>query len=470
MRKSIGLIVVMAVTLLLWFMPVSWLGLDAMTVLQQRALAVFVFAALMWIFEIIPAWATSVSIITILLFTVSNEAFLLTPLSNGSFAEGTAASHADLMASFANPIIILFLGGFILANSANKVGLDAFLAKNILQLFGKRPAFVLLGFLLLNGVFSMFMSNTATAAMMFTFMVPVLSRMPKDERGRIGLALSIPVAANLGGLGTPIGTPPNAIAIGQLEAMGIEVSFQTWMMHMVPYVIVMLFLAWGLLLWLYPFKSETIVVEIEDSKPHGRDYWIVVVTFVLTIALWITGEWTGCDSNVVAMVPFAIFAVTGVFKKEDFANIDWAVLWMVAGGFALGTACNQTGLDDMLLHVIPFASWSTLVVILVSGFLIYAISTFISNTSAANMVMPILALLGTALGDSLTPYGGATSLLVYVAINCSLAMTLPISTPPNAIASSTGLVPTLNMVKVGVVISVAGALLGFGWIVMFPLQ
>ena len=468
-KKRIGLLAVIVLTLFVGFMPMSWIGMDGMTVLQQRSLAVFVFAAMMWILEIIPAWATSVCIISLLLFSVSDEGFLLTPLAGGGFAEGTVADHVELMASFANPIIILFLGGFVLAGSAGKVGLDAFLAKNLLRMFGSRPHFVLLGFLLLNGLFSMFMSNTATAAMMFTFIVPVLKRMPRDERGCTGLALSIPIAANLGGLGTPIGTPPNAIALAQLSELGVHIGFRTWMLHLVPYVFIMLLFAWLLLMWLYPFKSRKIIVEIEDSKPHGRDYWIVVGTFVATIMLWITGEWTGYDSNIIAMVPIAVFSATGIFGKEDLAKIDWAVLWMVAGGFALGTACSRTGLGTMLINAVPFSSWAVWVVIIVAGLMIYVISTFISNTSAANLLMPILALLGTAMGSSLTPYGGVATLLVYMAVGASLAMTLPISTPPNAIACSTGLVPTRQMLLVGTVIGVVGAIVGYAWIVLFPL-
>lgn len=461
---------VAVLTLFVGLMPMSWIGLDSMTILQQRSLAIFVFAAMMWILEIIPAWATSVCIITLLLFSVSDEGFLLTPLPDGGFVEGTVAGHVELMESFANPIILLFLGGFVLAGCAGKVGLDAFLAKNLLRMFGRRPQFVLLGFLLLNGMFSMFMSNTATAAMMFAFMVPVLKRMPHDERGCIALALSIPIAANLGGIGTPIGTPPNAIALAQLSELGIHIGFKTWMLHLVPYVFVMLLFAWVLLLWLYPFKSKKIIIDIEDSKPHGRDYWMVVATFVVTIMLWITAEWTGYDSSAVAMVPVAIFSATGIFDKDDLARIDWAVLWMVAGGFALGTACKRTGLGTMLISAVPFSSWAVWMIIIVAGLMIYAISTFISNTSAANLLMPMLALLGVAVEPSLTPYGGVASLLVYMALSASLAMTLPISTPPNAIASSTGLVPTRHMLFVGSIIGVVGAILAFTWIVMFPLK
>ena len=187
------------------------------------------------------------------------------------------------------------------------------------------------------------------------------------------------------------------------------------------------------------------------------------------IALWVTEEWTGIDSNAVAMVPFAVFAVTGIFAKEDFLQIDWAVLWMVAGGFALGTAFHHTGLGDMFINAIPFKSWSVWLVFLMSGFVIYAISTFISNTSAANLLMPILALVGTAMGDNLAVLGGVTSMLLFVAVNTSLPMTLPISTPPNAIASSTGFVTTRDMLIVGLIIGIVGFVLGFGWILLFPL-
>jgi sodium-dependent dicarboxylate transporter 2/3/5 len=125
---------------------------------------------------------------------------------------GTPISNSALMGSFAHPTIMLFMGGFVLAITATKYKLDAALAKFMLAPFGTRSEFVMLGFILVTAIFSMFMSNTATAAMMLAILSPVLSSLPADGKGRIGLALSIPIAANIGGIGTPIGTPPNAIA------------------------------------------------------------------------------------------------------------------------------------------------------------------------------------------------------------------------------------------------------------------
>jgi sodium-dependent dicarboxylate transporter 2/3/5 len=304
--------------------------------------------------------------------------------------------------------------------------------------------------------------------MLLAFLTPLLARLPDGDGTKAAWVMAIPVAANLGGLGTPIGTPPNAIAIGQLAQSGIEVGFGSWMLHMVPYVIVMLVISWGILIWLYPMSDERVSLDIEVPTEFGRDFWIVAVVFPLTIGLWITSEWTHIDSNVVAMIPFAVFAVLGIFKSEDFSRIEWHVLWMVAGGFALGHCLNDTGLANVLVKAIPFAEWSTLILMLGAGLIIYMLSTFISNSSAANLLMPMLAVVATSMNEQMAAVGGTANMLVFVALSCSLAMTLPISTPPNALACSSGLVQTRDMVKVGLIIGVVGAVLGFFWLKVFP--
>ena len=235
-KYGVLLPIVLLVTLFLWCVPVSFFGIDALTVVQQRVIALFVFAALMWMFEIIPNWATSVLIIVVALLTVSDKG--LGFFCNPEF--GQLVSYKKIMSSFADPVVMLFLGGFVLAIMAERFGLDVTLAKSLLSVFGTKPKMVLLGFLIIISVFSMFMSNTATAAMMLAFLAPVLHKLPSDDKGKIGLALSIPVAANLGGIGTPIGTPPNATAKGYLEQAGIDVSFGDWCVHMIPYVIIMI--------------------------------------------------------------------------------------------------------------------------------------------------------------------------------------------------------------------------------------
>lgn len=461
-KQVVLLPLILAVTLVLWFVPSGFYGIEGLTVVEQRTIAIFVFTALMWMFEVIPTWTTSVLSIVIMLLTISDSSIWFMKESYDAAEMGTFVSYKSILATFADPVIMLFLGGFILAIATTKVGLDVQLAKALLKPFGKKSEFVLLGFLLVIGLFSMFMSNTATAAMMLTFLAPVLRTLPPDGKGRIALALSIPIAANLGGIGTPIGTPPNAIALGYLnDTLHLGVGFGEWMLVMVPYVLVMLFISWGLLLMFFPFKQKTIELRIENTHEKTWQTYVVYVTFAVTILLWMLDRVTGINSNVVAMIPVGVFCVTGIITKDDLKEINWSVLWMVAGGFALGLALQKTGLAEHLVNSIPFASWKPLAVVLVSGFIGYFISNFISNTAAANLIVPIICAVGVGMGDSLLAVGGLRTLLVGVVLSTSLAMLFPISTPPNALAHSTGLVTTKDMAKIGILIGIIGYILGY---------
>ena len=433
---------------------------------QQRVIAIFVFTALMWILEVIPTWTTSVVAIVSILLTTSNKGlgFLMDKDNVGSLT-----NYKDVMAAFADPVIMLFLGGFVLAFAATKVGLDVQLAKVMLKPFGKNPKTVLLGVLLVIGIFSMFMSNTATAAMMLTFLTPVLLTLPADGGGRISLALAIPIAANIGGMGTPIGTPPNAIALGALQDAGYNITFVDWMIRMVPLVLVLLVIAWLILFKMFPFKAKSIELKIEakPTKTTPFQKYVVWVTFALTIILWIFESVFKVNSNIVAMIPFAVFSATGILKARDLEHINWAVLWMVAGGFALGTALNQTGLASALIENIPFLSWNPLVVMIIGGLICYFLSNFISNSAAANLVVPILVVVGKAMqgNESFDALGGLPAMIVGIAIAASVAMCLPVSTPPNALAHSTGMITTKQMATMGIILGVVGLALGYAMLI-----
>ena len=472
LKRCLSFLVVCIFTFFLALVPTSFFGvnpdtgLPIFTLTQQRVIAIFVFTAMMWILEVIPTWTTSVVAIVSILLTTSNKGlgFLIAKENIGALT-----NYKDVMAAFADPVIMLFLGGFVLAFAATKVGLDVQLAKVMLKPFGTNPKTVLLGVLLVIGTFSMFMSNTATAAMMLTFLTPVLATLPKDGGGRISLALAIPIAANIGGMGTPIGTPPNAIALGALQDAGYAITFAGWMFRMVPYVIIMLVIAWVLLMKLYPFKAKSIELKIEGQEVKATPFqkYVVWVTFALTIILWVGEQWFKINSNIVAMIPFAVFSATGIMKAKHLEHINWAVLWMVAGGFALGTALNQTGLASTLIKTIPFASWNALVVMLVGGFICYFLSNFISNSASANLVVPILIVVGKALmgNPHFESLGGVPAMIVGVAICASLAMCLPVSTPPNALAHSTGMITTKQMATVGIIIGVVGLVLGYSMLI-----
>ena len=461
LKKTVQAIFVALVTLLLWNLPTESFGIVGLTVVQQRIIAIFAFATLMWVMEVVSSWATSVTIMGLMLLFTSTSG--IKPMCDPEVV-GELLPYKGIMACFADPVVMLFLGGFVLAIAATKTGLDAQLAKVLLKPFGQKSDNVLLGFLLITALFSMFVSNTATAAMMLTFLTPVFKQLPPEGKGRISLALSIPVAANLGGMGTPIGTPPNAIAIKYLndpEGLNLNLGFGEWMMFMVPLVALLLFISWWLLKSIFPFTQKTVELKIEGSMKKNRQTYIVIVTFFITVALWICEKWTGINSYTVALIPFVVFALTGIINKYDLEEINWSVIWMVAGGFALGYGLNQSGLAANAVESIPFGDFSPLLILVLSGLICYGLSNFISNSATAALLMPILTVVCTAMGDKLAPIGGTSTVLIGVAVAASSAMILPVSTPPNALAYSTNLVHQNDMARIGIIVGIISIVVGY---------
>lgn len=479
-KKLISILLCVMMSLVALLVPAEVYGIDGLTVVEQRVIAIFILAALLWITEPIPIWTTSVFVMVLMLLTVSSSSFapFISADSYALTAEevvdgkpllGNLIKYKDIMAAFADPIIMLFMGGFVLAISAGKIGLDGQLAKVLLAPFGTDPKIVMLGFLLVTGIFSMFMSNTATAAMMLAIMNPVFKSMRGEDgtidRGVVGLAMAIPIGANIGGMGTPIGTPPNAVAMKYLndaDYLNLGVGFGTWMLVMIPIVLVIFAFAWFLLTKMYPFSMKEIKLKIDNdafSNAPARDKKIICITFAITILLWVTDRLTGINANIVALVPFAVLSVTGIFTKKDLSLIDWDVLWLVAGGFALGIGLEKTGLAKHMVESIPFGEWSPIVVMVGSGLLCLLMSTFMSNSASAALLLPIMYTVGK--GMDLGAFGGVCTMLLGVALSASLAMALPISTPPNALAYSTGNIKQKDMATVGIIVGLFGFVLAF---------
>ena len=404
--RVIKLIVAFAVLIALWCLPAETYGIEGFSIIEKRVVAIFLFATMMWILEAVPAWTTSMLIVGLLLFTTSNSSLWFFRNVPDTAIYGTPVKYTSILHSFADPIIMLFIGGFVLAIAATKSGLDNMLARVMLKPFGTKSKYVLLGFILVTAGFSMFLSNTATAAMMLTFLTPVLKALPADGKGKIALALSIPIAANVGGMATPIGTPPNAIVLKYLndpEGLNLNIGFGEWMSFMLPFTIVILIFAWVILLKMFPFKQKTIILNIEGEAKKDWRSIVVYITFAVTVLLWITDKYTGVNSNVVAMLPLAIFPITGVITKRDLEEISWSVLWMVAGGFALGVALQETGLAANMIEAIPFNTWQPVIMIIGSGLICYIMANFISHTATAALLVPILAIVGISMRDILMP-------------------------------------------------------------------
>lgn len=461
--KFIKIIIALLLSGSVFFIPFEAMGL-ALSPVEIRVIALFLMAALFWILAPIPIWTTSMLVIVTSLVAISNQSL---PFLNFE-GVGKLVSSKSIMATFASPIIMLFLGGFFLAEAATKYQLDKNLAKVLLKPFGKNPKFVLLGLMMVTAVFSMFMSNTATAAMMLAILAPVLAIFDADDKGRAAFALAIPIAANIGGMGTPIGTPPNAIALEALSKNGYTVSFGTWMAFGIPYVIILILLAWALLLFLFPIKKQTMELNVGGKFLKTPKAIIVYITFAVTVILWVLGkDIVGMDSNVVAMIPMAVFAITQVITKDDLKKMSWDVLWLVAGGFALGLVLQETGLAKNLIGAIPFAEWSPFGLMLGAGVICLFMANFMSHTATAALLVPIIVTVGLGVGGNLDGIGGVVALVVSVAFASSLGMSLPISTPPNALAHATGMVDPKGMAKTGIVIGLLGMALTY--IMMFLL-
>ena len=234
---------------------------------------------------------------------------------------------------------------------------------------------------------------------------------------------------------------------------------------MTPLMLAILVIAWFLLSKMFPFKADSVQLKIIGGAKKGWRTNVIYITLAVTIALWMFEKETGINSYIVALIPVGIFSLTRIIKSNDLKDIDWAVLWMVAGGFALGVGMDKTGLAKTLVQAIPFNEWPVLIVIVGSGVICWLLSTFISNSAAAALMVPILAAVGKGMGSTLDEYGGIGTLLIGIALSASFAMALPISTPPNAIAYSTGLIKSSQMCTVGIIIGVISLILGYATLV-----
>lgn len=448
-KVKVGLTIVPAMVVSL--LPESCM-LAGINPAQQRIAAVFVFAVASWILEPIPIFATSVAIIGLLLALVSDTAPLLWRLDPDLCLSSTA-----LLGSFGSRILILFLGGFFLALAASRYRLDVVLAKVLLRPFGRKPSTVVLGLMIITALFSMFMSNTATTAMMLAVLAPVLSALPEKDPGRVGATLAIPLAANIGGIGTPIGTPPNAVALGVLGKDAP--NFVQWMAFGVPFAVVLLFLAWLLVLAFHKPEAEQLEVSFEARLMRGPRPMTAYCTCLATVLLWLTGPLHGVNSYAVAMVPIVVFTASGIVSAKDLRGLGWDILWLVAGGVALGMALSQSGLTAVLIEAIPFAQIPLFALIALVCMVTAIMATFMSNTATANLMLPLVATLGVSLADKLSSLGGATSLVITATIAASMGMALPISTPPNAIAYGSGLIDTKQMATIGSAVTLLGLLM-----------
>ena len=433
------------------------------------ALWILVFSALMWVTEAIPPFATSLLAIGLMIAILGRP--------GGVFATDPK-DWEMFIRPWGSSLIWLFFGGFCLAAGASRTGLDRWLALRTLGHFGKKPAMVLMGVMLITAVLSMFVSNTATATLMLAVLGPMLveegtqRRRAEDEPAEPspegaslakGLLLGIALAANIGGMGTIIGTPPNAIAAGVLADEDAAIDFARWMVLAVPPAAMLLAIGWGFLLLRYlgsgAFRSlESFSLGNTDAPPvPPLRQSIVVFTFTATVALWMTSPLTGIPTTVVSFLPICALTATGILTGDDIRRLPWDILLLITGGLSLGVAIAETGLADWVVGQLPTDNLPVIAIVLGFGYLTLVLSNLMSNTATANIVLP-LAVAILASGDS-----GDARLIVPIALSASLAMCLPISTPPNAIIYGSGRLGSLDLLAAGLVVGVIGPLIATFW-------
>lgn len=419
------------------------------------ALAIFLAAAFLWLTEAIPIYATSLAILALQSFLLSTQGVLFSANAETWVEQGySAPSYTVFLNNLAHPIIILFLAGFILAAAAVRYRLDRTLTKILVKPFGRKPSMVLLGVMVATATLSAFMSNTATTAMMMTVILPLLAAFPSDDRFKIALILGVPFAANVGGMATPIGTPPNAIAIRALEAQGIPIPFSTWMMIGVPVVVLLIALVWFLLNINYSTKLKELEFKLEGKLDRTPKALVLYIVFALTVLLWITEAIHGLGSSLIALMPIALLTAFKVVDVADIRKLPWEVLWLVAGGFSLGISLQNTGLAEWIIGLVPWGGLGFGLLLFLIGAISVVLANFLSNTVTAALLIPIIVSLSQA---GIIEEGTGTVLAVLVVGICvSLGMCLPISTPPNAIAMSTGLLKSTQMTRVGIQIGILG--------------
>jgi sodium-dependent dicarboxylate transporter 2/3/5 len=414
---------------------------------QQHTVFILVFAILLWLTEAVPPFAVGLLVI-----------------SFSAFAFGTSLLNSEpedvdkYMNTWSSSVIFLILGGFFLADAMKKTGLDREIFKFNITLFGRMPRNVLLGLMLTTTVLSMVMSNTATTAMMMAAVTPFLRSKECPPDFRKAVLMGIPAAATVGGMGTIIGSAPNAVAVGALEYAGVVVSFLDWMLLGAPVALVLSLGFWFALGKKYPWGSVPVEIDLEpdEAQEHSTSSRrIVIGTMVVTMGLWLTSSLHSIPVATVSAVPIAILTVTGVLGPRDMRGLPWDTLMLVAGGLTLGVAIVEHGVAEFYMGQLDITGASMVGLMLVFGYITVLLSNVMSNTATAAILIPIA---GVMLADR------SQMVTLMIALSSSAALMLPVSTPPNAIAFSTGMVEARDFRFGGILIGLIAPILVVAWV------
>jgi solute carrier family 13 (sodium-dependent dicarboxylate transporter), member 2/3/5 len=463
--RRVGAFLAPAVFLLFLILPLEGLSPPA-----HRLAAVLAAVVVLWVTEALPLPVTAL-------------------LGASACVVLQVAPAKDVFAPFADPLMFLFIGAFILARAIFIHGLDRRLAYAVLSLpwVAARPSRILLAFGAVTAFISWWISNTATTAMMFGIALSILAAMRGsqsdsiDPRYPTALMLMTSFAASIGGLATPVGTPPNVIGIGFIRSqLGVDISFLKWMLIGVPAVLLLFGILYVLLnaatpsaVRELPTGAASIRRERELLGPWTRGQRSVALAFAMTVALWVipgivalaAGGTSPVYRTLTQRLPEGVAALLGAMllfvlpgddgpaiSWKDAVQIDWGVVLLYGGGFALGVLSFQTGLAESLgrglTGLLPIeGSFGLLTASVIAA---VALSETTSNTASANMIVPVVIAIARSAG--LDPFEPA----LCATMAASLGFMLPVSTPCNAIVYGSGLIPLGRMIRYGLVLDLAG--------------
>jgi sodium-dependent dicarboxylate transporter 2/3/5 len=447
MRRSLGLVLGPAGFALLLLLPLPGLAPDA-----RKAAAVALLMGVFWISEALPIAATS-----------------LLPLA--LFPLLGVRTIAETASPYANPVIFLFLGGFVLAAGLERSGLHRRLAFRIIALAGARRRNLLLGFMVATALLSAGVSNTATVALMLPMAISVLDLVdPKREEGAgafgTALMLGLAYAATIGGLMTLIGTPPNALLAGYLaQTHGITIGFAQWMLVGVPLAAVALPLCWVVLVRLHPFSAgeveggrELIRRELASMGATDRRERLVAAIALLVAAAWILRPFLEraipsiSDPGIAVIgalllfaIPFRLRPLEFVIGAGELEAIPWSVLLLFGGGLSLAGAIESSGLARAMGEGMEsFRSLPPWLVMLLIATIVIFLTEMTSNTATAATFLPIVGSAAIGMGKE------AAFLAIPAALAASCAFMLPVATPPNAIVFGSGRLTVPEMARAGI--------------------
>lgn len=423
---------------------------------QDYVMFLLFFSIGLWITEAIPPFAVGILIVGFLVFTMGQE--------NTMDAKRYVQTWSD-------GVIWLFLGGFFLAEGMKKTKLDLLLLQFAAPKFGTKAKNIVLGLMLITAVISMLMSNTATTAMMIATVAPIFTLLGKDSRVAKALLLGIPAAASLGGMGTIIGSAPNAIAVGALEGIGIKITFIEWMIIGIPVALILTFLFWKILIIKYKISQESLTLDfLKEEIPQEEGFEeeekirknIVLVVLITTLALWLTSQWTKIPVSAVSGIPIVALTMLGIIDADDVRALPWDTLMLVAGGLALGLAIQEQGLATYFVSNISSVDINFYLLLFLFALTTVTLSNFMSNTAATTILIPVaLSLM------SITQGVDPIVLPMVIGLSASCALLLPVSTPPNAIAYSTGFIEQSEFRIGGLFIGLVGPLLIICWTLLY---